>query len=278
MRKTLVVTIIILLCFSAKAQWFDTPIIELDTAQLVVMYNLTFVQDTNHPNYKQQERQILLTGRWASSFQAYNNYNLDKIGRQKRKDGTMVEWLSSGVSAQEFGCRFYFIIYKEHDKGAIITTERVFSIATFKYEEKADDFNWEITEESSTINGYQAQKAYCDFGGRRWEAWFTPEIPYSEGPYKFCGLPGLILNIADTQGHYVFETLSIEKPEPGTMVEFKDRDDYVVSTKKEFFKVHDDNKKNIVNVMKANGGDAQMVQRAGQVELSKNNPIELDRK
>ena len=117
------------------------------------------------------------------------------------------------------------------------------------------------------------QKASCDFGGRRWEAWFTPEIPYSEGPYKFCGLPGLILNIADTDGHYVFELLSIEAPEPGTMVQFLDRDDYVVSTKKEFFKAFDDNQKNIINAVKDNGGDAQMSQRIAQSAKSKNNPI-----
>lgn len=278
MKRILFLTIIILCCISSNAQyWFNRPIIELDTARLQVMYKLTYIEDTNHLNYKCQEKMILFTGDVASSFQPYNGYKFEKVGRQKSAEGTMIEWLSSGISAAEFSSNFFFIIYKRHDDGTITTTDRVPLSASFKYEEKADAFNWEITEETAVIDGYMAQKASCDFGGRRWEAWFTPEIPYSEGPYKFCGLPGLILNIADTDGHYVFELLSIEAPEPGTMVEFLDRDDYVVSTKKEFFKAFDDNQKNIINAVKDNGGDAQMSQRIAQSAKSKNNPIEIDR-
>ena len=278
MKRILFLTIIILCCISSNAQyWFNKPIIELDTARLQVMYKLTYIEDTNHLNYKCQEKMILFTGDVASSFQPYNGYKFEKVGRQKSAEGTMIEWPSSGISAAEFSSNFFFIIYKRHDDGTITTTDRVPLSASFKYEEKADAFNWEITEETAVIDGYMAQKANCDFGGRRWEAWFTPEIPYSEGPYKFCGLPGLILNIADTDGHYVFELLSIEAPEPGTMVEFLDRDDYVVSTKKEFFKVFDDNQKNIINAVKDNGGDAQMSQRIAQSAKSKNNPIEIDR-
>ena len=274
MKRLLFLTIIILCCISSNAQyWFNRPIIELDTARLQVMYKLTYIEDTNHLNYKCQEKMILFTGDVASSFQPYNGYKYEKVGRQKSAEGTMIEWLSSGISAAEFSSNFFFIIYKRHDDMTITTTDRVPLSASFKYEEKADAFNWEITEETAVIDGYMVQKASCDFGGRRWEAWFTPEIPYSEGPYKFCGLPGLILNIADTDGHYVFELLSIEAPEPGTMVEFLDRDDYVVSTKKEFFKAFDDNQKNIINAVKDNGGDAQMSQRIAQSAKSKNNPI-----
>ncbi|MGN0032604.1 MAG: GLPGLI family protein [Candidatus Limimorpha sp.] len=278
MRKIFFLTIIILCCISANAQyWFNEPIIELDTARLQVMYRLTYIEDTNHLNYKCQEKMILFTGDVASSFQPYNGYKFDKVGRQKRAEGTMIEWLSSGISSNEFISNFFFRIYKRQDDRTITTTDRVPLSASFKYEEKADAFNWEITEETAVIEGYMVQKACCDFGGRRWEAWFTPEIPYSEGPYKFCGLPGLILNIADTDGHYVFELLSIEVPEPGTMVEFLDRDDYVVSTKKEFFKAFDDNQKNLINTVKDNGGDAQMSQRISRSAKSKNNPIEIER-
>lgn len=34
-------------------------------------------------------------------------------------------------------------------------------------------------------------------GGRDWVAWFTNDIPIQDGPYKFCGLPGLIIKIED---------------------------------------------------------------------------------
>src|SRR5690606_1469092 len=53
------------------------------------------------------------------------------------------------------------------------------------------------------------QRADIRFGGRDWVAWFTTEIPIPDGPYKFCGLPGLIVSIADTQQHWQFDLTHI---------------------------------------------------------------------
>ena len=74
---------------------------------------------------------------------------------------------------------------------------------------------WEMTGEHSEVASFDCQKAECDFRGRRWEAWFTPEIPVSEGPWKLKGLPGLILYARDTTGQYSFEAVSVtDSPEP----------------------------------------------------------------
>ena len=56
-------------------------------------------------------------------------------------------------------------------------------------------------------NGYSAQKAVAEFGGRVWTAWFTKEIPLSDGPYKFSGLPGLIVKLEDDKGDYKFDLM-----------------------------------------------------------------------
>ena len=72
--------------------------------------------------------------------------------------------------------------------------------------------------EKKTIAGYECQQAFTSFGGRTWEAWFTRNIPLSEGPYKFYGLPGLIVKVRDTHDNYVFELLSFESnPKPFTI-------------------------------------------------------------
>ena len=64
---------------------------------------------------------------------------------------------------------------------------------------------WEITNEVEKQNGYQAQKATANFGGRIWTAWFTKDINISDGPYKFSGLPGLIVKLEDDKGDYKFD-------------------------------------------------------------------------
>ncbi|KAA2221373.1 GLPGLI family protein [Chryseobacterium sediminis] len=64
---------------------------------------------------------------------------------------------------------------------------------------------WEITDVVEKQNGYSSQKAVTEFGGRIWTAWFTKEIPVSDGPYKFSGLPGLIVKLEDDKGDYKFD-------------------------------------------------------------------------
>lgn len=64
---------------------------------------------------------------------------------------------------------------------------------------------WEVTNMMEKQNGYSAQKAIAEFGGRVWTAWFTKEIPLSDGPYKFSGLPGLIVKLEDDKGDYKFD-------------------------------------------------------------------------
>ncbi|HIR33469.1 MAG TPA: GLPGLI family protein [Candidatus Coprenecus merdigallinarum] len=97
------------------------------------------------------------------------------------------------------------------------------------YEEEAPALEWEMTGEHGTVASFECQKAECDFRGRRWEAWFTPEIPVSEGPWKLKGLPGLILYARDTTGQYSFEAVSVtDSPEPfyDYVYEHEDRTTY----------------------------------------------------
>ncbi len=70
--------------------------------------------------------------------------------------------------------------------------------------ESNDDMKWKIDPETKKENNYNLQKATTDFGGRHWIAWFTTDIPISEGPYKFRGLPGLILKIEDDKQNFSY--------------------------------------------------------------------------
>lgn len=56
---------------------------------------------------------------------------------------------------------------------------------------------WKLNPEFKTILHHKVQKASVAFGGRQWTAWFAKDIPFQDGPYKFYGLPGLILELED---------------------------------------------------------------------------------
>ncbi|ROI01321.1 MULTISPECIES: GLPGLI family protein [unclassified Chryseobacterium] len=73
------------------------------------------------------------------------------------------------------------------------------------YYQEDRPLKWEISNGIEQQNGYPAQKAVVDFGGRVWTAWFTKDIGISDGPYKFSGLPGLIVKLEDDKGDYKFD-------------------------------------------------------------------------
>ena len=74
-------------------------------------------------------------------------------------------------------------------------------------------FNWKIDAQKEKIGAYNVQKATTEYGGRKWTAWFTADIPLQDGPYKFHGLPGLIVKVTDEGNNYSWELKGNKKVE-----------------------------------------------------------------
>jgi GLPGLI family protein len=72
--------------------------------------------------------------------------------------------------------------------------------------------DWKIDENSTkTILGYKCTKATAKFRGSDVTAYFTKDIPYSIGPFKFYGLPGAILDIrVDRQDYDLWKAIKVE--------------------------------------------------------------------
>ncbi|HBR11433.1 MAG TPA: GLPGLI family protein [Chryseobacterium sp.] len=96
--------------------------------------------------------------------------------------------------------KFSFKIYKIYPDMTEQYVDRI-SRNLFAYEEKIK-FDWKILSDKEKIGEYNTQKATTEFGGRTWTAWFTTDIPFQDGPYKFYGLPGLIVKIEDQDKNY----------------------------------------------------------------------------
>ena len=73
---------------------------------------------------------------------------------------------------------------------------------------------WKVVEDSTkTLLGYECLMAIADYHGRRWTAWFSPEIPLIAGPWKLAGLPGLILEASADGNQYRFVATGIQQTE-----------------------------------------------------------------
>lgn len=69
---------------------------------------------------------------------------------------------------------------------------------------------WSIRKEQKIISTFLCQKATATYKGRDWVAWFANDIAINDGPYKFHGLPGLIIEIGDTKNEHTFKIIQTQ--------------------------------------------------------------------
>ncbi|WP_231463266.1 MULTISPECIES: GLPGLI family protein [unclassified Pedobacter] len=80
----------------------------------------------------------------------------------------------------------------------------------FLIDDSLNNFKWNITKEHKKILNYNCTKATVNFRGRIYTAWFAESIPLRFGPWKFGGLPGLILQVSDSENKFVYELTGID--------------------------------------------------------------------
>lgn len=143
--------------------------------------------------------------------------------------------------------------------------------------------NWKLINETKIINSIDCKKAEVKYKGRDWIAWYAPEIPFPFGPYKFSGLPGLIIKITDKTGDYDFELVqskSNTQLQGKTLVINKGRyENAKLVTKKEFLEARKNFRKNFKFELESAGiilSDSNQNTRIDETEKPGYNPLELE--
>jgi GLPGLI family protein len=107
------------------------------------------------------------------------------------------------------------VILTDFDKDSILSQVSLFrdgSQKAYLVREAIFKINWDLVAEYKIIGQLKVQKATGIFRGRKYTAWFANEIPVKFGPWKFNGLPGLILEISDDKKEVAFFAKSINIP------------------------------------------------------------------
>lgn len=103
------------------------------------------------------------------------------------------------------------IYWNYPSKGVLLNQFRIFT-TEYLCQEPLPIQNWTILHNSFyEILGYHCICAKTTFRGREYIAYFAPDIPLSYGPWKFHGLPGLILKIEEASQKFIWEAIGIEK-------------------------------------------------------------------
>lgn len=173
----------------------------LDSAYLKFTYRFTYVQDSlKADSTRKVDVQSLLVGKNVSKY-----FSQKYLAYCQKCEAKVYERIESGTCG--------FEIYKNHqDKKMTITDLGTYlaSPRNMLYEEEIPNLKWEIKNDTLTVLSYTCQKAITTFRGRVYEAWFSADIPINNGPWKFGGLPGLILKINDMKQDFIFECIGVE--------------------------------------------------------------------
>ncbi|KAB8155346.1 GLPGLI family protein [Kordia sp. TARA_039_SRF] len=101
-------------------------------------------------------------------------------------------------------------VHFNSDKDSLYTTSRI-NRKDYIIKEKTPTIDWKLTNETKKIANFNVQKATANFRGRNYIAWYSTDYPIKFGPWKFHGLPGLIVEIFDETNRYHWILTSLGK-------------------------------------------------------------------
>lgn len=188
--KLSIISIFIINIFFSQ-QVFDTD--------FVAAYNVEY------PIYKSKNsEQFLLfidTKKNSSFYRSTNQYVLDSLSLNGKinNDDFMPSMKYDTALGEE--------VLRVDNK--MIVYEKIISLQMKYIDDKK--INWIILNDRKKYLEYNTRKAYTFAFGRKWIAWFTEDIPFDFGPYKFGGLPGLIINMYDEKAEYFFSLSQFKK-------------------------------------------------------------------
>lgn len=146
--------------------------------------------------------EILSVGNNYSYYGNYGQFQHDSIVRLNN------EWRNS--LSREESQRFYNSFKIEFDhilmslKNKSLEYYGKIFLNHYRYSEPFPEIEWTLHDESIEVLGHKCHKATTTWRGRNWTAWYS-DIPLSLGPWKFNGLPGLILRLEDDRWEHYFE-------------------------------------------------------------------------
>lgn len=195
-----------------------------EKAKMEFVYRLTYQTDTVSKR-STEALMVLRVGETKSMFYPQAKFEKDSLSQTVSSYSEMSA-VNDSVRARYGRITATFYVVKDFGNQQLDFVDNV--VQRYKYTESLPTMDWQFTDKSKTIMDYECQNAVCTFGGRTYEAWFAPDIPISDGPWKLHGLPGLILEAYDSQHHYEFDFLGMRECAGEMAIPV---DDYIKTTK-----------------------------------------------
>jgi GLPGLI family protein len=183
----------------------------IDTTQWLCTYKYEFLQDSTSKNSLKQVQMLLQIGKHVSKFCDLNSFIGDSLLNVKQPEEIIFANISKSLSGANSNILAQYYVFKNYPQKEKMLFS-AYSDHKFYKVEQPMQMRWILSVSKDTIiSGYTCQKATTSFAGRFYSAWYTTKIPIGDGPYKFNGLPGLIVKISDSKNQHCFSLLLVKK-------------------------------------------------------------------
>jgi GLPGLI family protein len=204
----------------------------IDNCLLKCSYNFYSQPDSENLLNKNSDLVILEIGKKSSLFYSELKRIGDSIMAEDEKTAN-TQFIDVANTQKYNTDSWSIIVAKNYPVGQVTTSERILQL--YKYNEELITQNWVITSDTTQILGMPCIKATTNFRGRDYEAWFTNQIPTVHGPWKFYGLPGLIIKVYDTKKQFVFELVSFTKMPSNSPMIYPMKEEYLKVNRKQLW-------------------------------------------
>ncbi len=177
-------------------------------AMLNVVYEFTHINDLSKPSKPYREDMLLVLGLTESRY----TRNFKKIQIQSLKKTRDTESTGRSGNISVMGGPVAVVSVKPETNKEIfqllqsnqLNITATLGMQTYLIAGVLPAIKWNVINEVKTIGNYICQKAIGEYAGRVYTAWFAPDLPYHNGPWKLSGLPGLILEAEDSKKEVQF--------------------------------------------------------------------------
>ena len=180
----------------------------IDTANLVATYDYECqTQDADSKAVTDRMKLCLLVGRHCTRCFPYRKFlkerewaegkkqfAADFLQMNKREYMEGYDFLSEEELPLLRSESFCFMpqVWTNYPEGQVTVRDAI-PPSIYETQEQRKPIKWTLNDSTLTVAGYQCKTAVCQLHGRKWTVRYAEDIPTTAGPWKLCGLPGLIV-------------------------------------------------------------------------------------
>jgi len=236
MQKFLVMMMACVLTIGAQAQndGLDDIIAEMmatkiqqeciDTANLVVAYDYECrTQDADGKAVTDRMKLCLLVGRHCTRCFPYRKFRKEREWAEGKKQSA-ADFLQLSKREYMEGYDFFsdempllraesfcFMpqVWTNYPEGQVTVRDAI-PPSIYETQEQRKNIKWTLNDDTLTVAGYQCKTAVCQLHGLKWTVSYAEDIPTTAGPWKLCGLPGLIVEAVSDDGTHRFTLTELQ--------------------------------------------------------------------